>query len=92
MNHVVHDNILKLIINYIQVFQHFQKLNFCVCHQTLIKLVNILGSDYDAEVHQWKELLCVGQQDYNVNNHILAWSLLKLPSVHQLHQIQYYRQ
>ena len=32
----------------------------------------MLGSEYDAEFHQWKELLCIGQQDYNVSYYVFA--------------------
>ena len=32
-------------------------MNVCMSHQTTVKLVDILGSDYDSKVHQWKDSL-----------------------------------
>lgn len=40
-----------------QVFNRLQKLNICMSHQTTIKLVDMLGSDFDSKVHQWRDSL-----------------------------------
>ena len=51
---------------FIQVFERLQKLNVCVCHRTTVRLVNLLGSDYDAKVYQWRELLIDDLEDDTV--------------------------
>lgn len=38
-----------------QVFQRLQKLNLCMSHQVTSTLITSIGSEYDKEVHQWKD-------------------------------------
>lgn len=43
--------------HYFKVYTRLQKLNFCMSHSTVIRLVNQLGFNHDIEVKQWKESL-----------------------------------
>ena len=38
----------------LQVFQRLQKLNICMSHQVTSSLVTAVGTDFDANVYQWK--------------------------------------
>ena len=40
-----------------QVYERLQKLNICLSHQMTVKLVNILGHDFDEKVLWWKDAL-----------------------------------
>ena len=52
----VHINVL-FTLHFVQVFNRLQKLNVCMSHQTTVKLVEMLGSDFDTRVHYWRDSL-----------------------------------
>ena len=52
----VHINVL-FTLHFVQVINRLQKLNVCMSHQTTVKLVEMLGSDFDTRVHYWRDSL-----------------------------------
>ena len=45
-------------------------------YRTTVQLVNALGSDYDAEVHKWKQSLQYGLRDLTPVSKLLLFSII----------------
>lgn len=46
------------VLNFcIQVYNRLQKINICMSHQTVVRLIDQLGMDHDTDVKEWQSQL-----------------------------------